>query len=84
MQEPPPLKLPAAPAVEVASRVKLTVPCGKDAPLPAVSETVAVHVLAWFNARGVAHETDVLVDRAVTVRLKPVASAELAKMVVAA
>ncbi len=78
-----PLKVPAAPAVEVASRAKVTVPVGNEAVPASASETVAVHVLAWFNARGVVQLTEVLVERAATVRLKPAASDELAKMVVA-
>jgi hypothetical protein len=58
-----PLNVPAAPAVEVASRVKVTVPAGKDFVPLAVSETVAVQVLSWLSARGVVHTTEVLVER---------------------
>src|SRR5438270_3023760 len=64
VQEPPPLKLPAAPGVEPApSRLKLTVPLGADAVPASASVTVAVQVLAGRRERGLSHATMVVVIR---------------------
>jgi hypothetical protein len=56
-------------------RLKLTVPCGNEVVPESLSTTVAVHVVAWFNATDVGkHETDVVVERVVTVTGDPVPS----------
>jgi len=57
-----PLKLPA---LEVE---KVTVPVGAEAPLPEVSVTVAVQVLACPAVTGEPQLTDVVVFRLLTVR----------------
>ena len=69
------------PSVQVALGVKLplpsvdrvTVPVGAEAPLPALSVTVAVQVVPWPTVTGEAQVTEVVVARSLTVKLKAVA-----------
>ena len=62
------LKLPAAPATELApSRANVTVPWGKLLVPLSVSDTTAVQVLPSLRATGLAHVTTVLVVRLATV-----------------
>ena len=68
------LKLPALPLGPL--RVKLTVPEGADGLPLSISVTVAVQFVGAFSGRVVGEqETEVEVDRFVTVNVFPVASA---------
>ena len=53
--------------VPVPDVVKVTVPAGVDAPLPAVSVTVAVQMVPWPAVTGEPQLTAVLVLRLLTV-----------------
>jgi hypothetical protein len=73
VQLPPPLNVPLLPPGPL--RLKLTVPCGNAVVPEAVSTTVAVQVVPWFNATEAGeHDTEVVVERVVTVTLEPVPS----------
>jgi len=69
VQPPLLLNVPALPAGPL--RAKLTVPCGNELPLPAVSITVAVHVDPSFSATDVGVQLiEVVVARTVGVSVK--------------
>src|SRR5436190_1764849 len=68
----------------VPVELKLTLPVGLDLVPLAVSVTFAVQVVPWSTATALSlHDALPIFERVVTDTLKPVASAEFAKIVVA-
>jgi len=74
----PELLKPPAPSVE-----NVTVPAGVEPPSPALSATVAVHVVPWPTVTGEVQLTDVVVARVSTVRLNATAMLPLCTLSVA-